>query len=641
MKKIFLLFMIMCVSGVSQGVLAATETAIMQQIARGNYRDAYFMAKSGSDAFTRNLAHWYYLLRSDEIAPHSEYEQFLLKNPYAPEAKALAARAEIAFLNTHPTSRQMHVWFHVHPPISSRARLLLMHAEGKMDTKQLNNLWINADLSANEEHLIEKTYAKQLTRQSYAARLSRLQWDGLNRAAERLLPYVSKEQAAVARARHAIATHAPNMEVLLSRVPSSHRRDAGLLYERIRFRANAGNYEGVKELLVQAKAPLPYPEKWLPYQLRTMRDAIENKDYRTAKIVADNHSQKDAIGVVEAEWMRGWLYMEFLKQPQVAVRAFEAIYRTAIMPISRARGAYFAARAYDQMGNAAKAKEWYRTAALFPTTFFGQLAHQHILPNTPLPLPALIPPAAQELEQFKRSDALAAGLERYIRAGYGGLVWNHVKARLERETNPSTFARLAAVARTAGDNPLAIKIAQEAANKGIYLKELFPTPSLPKGLKIDPAFALAIARQESRFDARATSPADARGLMQILPSTGRAVAQKMGLGFTPTRLYEAQYNATLGSSYMRGLLDRFAGRAVLAICGYNAGPARPHSWEARFGGVARRNVAQMVQWIEMIPFGETRNYVQRVLENYHVYRHILHNGSIALSAEQTLTQPMK
>jgi soluble lytic murein transglycosylase len=129
--------------------------------------------------------------------------------------------------------------------------------------------------------------------------------------------------------------------------------------------------------------------------------------------------------------------------------------------------------------------------------------------------------------------------------------------------------------------------------------------------------------------------------MQILPSTGRAVAQKLGLGFTPTRLYETQYNVTLGSSYMRGLLDRFGGRAVLAICGYNAGPARPRTWEGRFGSVARRNAAQMVQWMEMIPFAETRNYVQRVLENYHVYRHVLRGGSVALNAEQALTQPLK
>jgi soluble lytic murein transglycosylase len=636
--RLFLVFV--CLIGFASDAYCSSEAHIMNLIARGRYEEAYSAGRASND-FTRNLATWYYLVRSSVIPKHEIYEQYLLKNPKPPLSDILLRRMEIAFLNAGHDARNKVAWFRVHPPISSRAILLYQDALGKVNPKELNSLWVKADFSENEERAFLQKYKTMINRDAHERRAARLIWDRAHKAAQRLLPYMSDGAVRLARARIALQNRSGGFEGLINAVPKHLQNDAGLIFDRIVFRAASGNYKGVEELLLKVKAPLPYPEKWSHYQLRATRDAIEQGRYNSAKIISDNHSQVEAAPKVEAEWLRGWLYLHFLRSPAGSVQAFKNIYETALMPISRARGAYWAGRAYEASGNQASAKAWFGKAALFPTAFYGQLAHQKLNPNSPLPLSTLIPPARGDLQVFKGRDALAAALDRYVRAGYGGLLWNNLQNRLSYERSPEVFVNLAAIARLAGDEPLAIKIAQEAANKGLYLAELFPTLQAAQGLSIDPAFALAITRQESRFDVRATSKANARGLMQILPSTGRIVASKAGLGFSESRLYEPEYNMKLGSLYMRELLNKFSGRMMLSIAGYNAGPGRPMQWQGRFGALSEKDLHKVIQWSEMIPFAETRNYVHRVLENYHVYRHILSGGKVTLQAEQALLQRMK
>jgi soluble lytic murein transglycosylase len=619
---------------------AASEADIMRAIANGRYDEAYRMSAT-SNNFTRNVATWYYLVRNNVIASHEVYERFLLNNPKPPLSDILLKRMEIAFLNAGHNGRDMAAWFRVHPPISSRAILLFQDALGKVNSKQLNILWPQADFSEIEERDFLQKYKSMISKQAHENRAARLIWDRSHSAAQRLFPYMSDSVVRLSRARIALQNRSGGFEGLINAVPRQLQNDAGLIFDRVAFRAATGNYKGVEELLLKVKAPLPYPEKWSPYQLRATRDAIEQGRYSSAKIISDNHSQIEPATKVEAEWLRGWLYYHFLRSPAKSVQAFKNIYKTALMPISKARGAYWAGRAYEGIGNKASARYWLQKAALFPTAFYGQLAQQKLNPNAPLKLPTLIPPALGDLQSFKTNDDLAAGLDRYVRAGYGGLLWSHIQNRLSFERAPQVFVNLAAIARTAGDEPLAIKIAQEAANKGLYLSELFPTLQAAQGLTIDPAFSLAITRQESRFDNRATSTANAKGLMQILPSTGRMVASKANLGFNEARLYEPKYNMQLGSLYMRELLQKFSGRMMLAIAGYNAGPGRPIQWQGRFGVLSDRDLQKVLQWSEMIPFAETRNYVHRVLENYHVYRHILSNGLVTLQAEQSLLKAMR
>ena len=182
-----------------------------------------------------------------------------------------------------------------------------------------------------------------------------------------------------------------------------------------------------------------------------------------------------------------------------------------------------------------------------------------------------------------------------------------------------------------------MKAARAAATRGLILADrAYPmriTPAV-QGAP-EPSLVLGVTRQESGFDPAVRSHADARGMMQLLPSTASSVARKMGMSFTPARLYEAEYNMQLGSSFLGQLVDRFSGSYIMAAAGYNAGPGRLPQWSA-FCGDPRGGSSDPLDFIECIPFGETRNYVMRVLENMQVYRAKMNGGSIPITLSRDL-----
>ncbi len=615
---------------------AITQDRLLDTLSAGRWEEAYHFSVRGGDPFVRALATWYYLVRSTTIAPYEEYERFLSGHQGWPHQALLKERMEMAFLNTDPSPASVMQWFAKHPPRSSRAALLYGIASGTMTQEKLQTYWIEGQFSPREEEMILSRYRSSLPMSLQEQRMDHLLWSGHINAAERLMPYVSPAVQLLSRARMSLREGRPKAPTLVASVPVAMLNNPGLIYERVRYRAAKADYDGVKALLLAAPRTLPHAHHWWNYQSRAIRESIEAKDYRSARIMLDKHSQINPLQRVEAEWMRGWLYYAFLKQPSQAGTAFENVYASAKLPISRSRGAYWAGRALEDTGKKKEADVWFRKAALFPTTFYGQLAHQHLFPNTPLPLPKTIPPSTAQLKQFVAKTPLAGQLKNFAASGNEQLLWPLIAHSVMRNHAPEYGARMAALAHSLGKDALSINIAREVQNKGIYLSELYPVIATPKDLTIDPAFALAIARQESRFDARARSPADARGLMQLLPVTARLVAKSHGLVYDVLSLYQSHYNLMLGGHYMHGLLERFRGSNVLAIASYNAGPSKPDRWLERFGALGP-DYRQTIQWTEMIPYGETRNYVQRVLENYQVYRYLLSGGKAKLQAEQALT----
>ncbi len=617
---------------------AASKDAILDALQNKQWEKAHRLSQQGGDSFVRSLAEWYYLTRSDTIASHTQYQRFMKAHPDWPGQERLKTRMEIAFLNTSPEPQTLIRWFSNYPPTSSRAILLLLSAKGKVQETDLRTHWVDGDFSRQEEERLRRAYRNKLTPDIHAARLDRLLFDGQYVAAERLLPLVDTSTAKLAKARIAVARNRNGVDGLIAALPAASRLHPGLIYERIRYRAKRGNYRGVEELLLQTRAPLPHASQWWKYQHRVIRDAIEDRRYDTARLLLNKHSQIKALPRVEAEWLRGWLHYAFLKQPKTAVTAFKNIYETAKMPISRSRGAYWTARAYEAAGDKSNAGRWYHRAALFPTTFYGQLAHQHVKPGATLAMPATTTLSKQDAKRWMTSHPLANQIGRLALSGHTDLLWPHIKHELSRRNDPKAFAGFAATARISGALPLAINIAKEALNKGIYLPELYPIPSLPSDLAVEPALALAITRQESRFDHKAVSSANARGLMQLLPTTARRVASSHDLSYSLSKLFQPRYSLMVGSHYLHGLLERFNGAHILAIAGYNAGPGRSDQWQDRFGTLSSRDWRRNILWMELIPFSETRNYVQRVLENYHVYRHLLSRGKAPLKAKDMLTE---
>lgn len=615
---------------------AGTEEAILDALESRRWERAYRLAQQGGNRFTRDLASWYYLTYHSVIAPYQTYDRFLQRHPDWPKQDMLRERMEIAFLNSRPDDETLKRWFINYEPINSRAIILLLHAHGRLTMPHLETLWIEANLAPHEEAEIRSHYGEQLTEAMHEKRVDRLIWNRRYSAAKRMFPYLSADHRTLATARIALMQDSAGVDRLVAAVPDALKNHPGLLFGRLVFRARRSRYGGVEEMLLRAPAHLPEAKQWWPYQKRVIRNAIEDQRYQVAAKLLRHHSQIVALPRVEAEWLRGWLHIAYLDRPDLAATAFMNLYQTASLPISRSRGSYWTARAYEAMGKDEQARVWYGKSALFPTTFYGQLAHQQLRGEAPLPMPPFTRLTPAEIDQFIADHELAEELQRYGEMGYEDLLWPLIAHHLEQARSPGIYAGFAATARRHGSVRLAVKVARQALYQGMYLPELYPRVSIQGGLAIEPAFALAIARQESRFDHRARSSADARGLMQLLPRTALRVARSHNIPYSTARLYQPRFNLILGSHYMEGLLERFNGYRIPAIAGYNAGPSRSDQWQERFGRINGRDWRRNIQWIETIPFAETRNYVQRVLENYHVYRHLLSDGKAGLQAREAL-----
>ncbi|MBC8340005.1 MAG: lytic transglycosylase domain-containing protein, partial [Alphaproteobacteria bacterium] len=380
----------------------------------------------------------------------------------------------------------------------------------------------------------------------------------------------------------------------------------------------------------------------------TLRARLISEAYR----LVQKHGLTPSGGKVnaafaEAEWLAGWIALRFLQDAASAEAHFRNMYEAVRYPVSRARGAYWTARAIEAASgsrNVPAASTWHRLAALHPTTYYGQLSHARLNPVDGMELADKPEPLGQETETFNGQELVHA--VRML-ADIDALEWlRPFIFRLDGMKDAPGWRQLTLeLAETSGRPDLALKIAKrEGRESWKFTENAFPTldpPALPAHLGMPPPekpLVLAVVRQESAFDLSARSHANAQGLMQLMPKTASRVARNLNLSFSKKRLVsDAKYNLTLGQAYLAGLLKDFKGSYVLALAAYNAGPKRVHQWLRQFGDLRKPEV-DSIDWVESIPFRETRNYVQRVLENLQVYRFRLADTEIALRLKDDLHQ---
>jgi soluble lytic murein transglycosylase len=376
------------------------------------------------------------------------------------------------------------------------------------------------------------------------------------------------------------------------------------------------------------------PDAWSA-QRRAVARSLAVRDPAAAYDVLAGHSAQDRLEISEIEFEAGWVALRLLDDPVAAIPHFERIAQSSSLPLSQSRAAYWLGRSHELAGAADAAEASYRLAAGFPTTFYGQLALAR-LGETMLPIAA--PPVVDDAAEaaFLTDDQVKAmgWLDRYDRDEEVELL-----ARFLADSLPTAagVAQLAAVFEQRGDHQLVLQIGKLAANRGLPVDAVaFATAAIPAGVRsdrVEMALVYAVARQESAFDTNAVSTANARGLLQIQPDTAREAARSLGLPFAEERLTaDPGYNAILGGAYLRTLLDRYDGSLVLAMAAYNAGLSRVDEWLGRYGDPRRAGV-DPIDWIERIPFAETRNYVQRVIENLQVYRAILGEPELKIAAD--------
>ena len=446
-------------------------------------------------------------------------------------------------------------------------------------------------------------------------------------AAERQLERVDRDWKRLGAARLALMKRKPGVDAAIRRVPQALVRHPGLVFERIRWRRRAGKGSTARDLLLDPPAELGRPGKWWPEQRYQIREAIGLDLFKDAWTIASRHGQVDRVPFSEAEWLAGWLALRFLDDPAAAEPRFAAMYERVRFPISRARAAYWAGRAAAAAGADARATDWFRLAARHPTVFYGQLAAGPA--GIDLRFPPTEPLIAPDLRaRFEASPAVQAA--RLLgEAGDFDTLRRFVVHLSERAAEPGEHLLIARLAAAYGATHLSIEAARRASRRGVdMIAYNYPVPfdgaSVGRaGGAPEAALLLGLARQESAMDPGAVSRAGALGLMQLMPRTARHVARTLGVAYSERRLtQDPSYNVRLGAAYLSDLLADYGGARALAVAAYNAGPSRVNAWLPKFGD-PRDGATDPIDWIESLPFAETRNYVQRVLEGACVYRHVL------------------
>ncbi len=600
---------------------------------------ARFAAK-GEDALIDKVIAWYRLTQSDPPAPFDEIAAFIEANPDWPGQTLLRRRAERALGDRMP-AEQVRAWFARHPPLTGWGRWRLAEAmlatgEKKAAIALLRRAWVEGDFTPSEERRFLKRHRKRLRAEDHVARLDRLLWDHKRRAAQRMLRRVDPGHRALGIARLRLMVRAPGVDAAIAKVPPALRNDPGLWYERLRWRRRKGRDEAARAILDNPPADLVRPEAWWRETRIQIRSALADGLISVGYHLASRHNQTLPLPRSEGEWLAGWIALRFLNDPALAAPHFQRLFEGVRYAVSLARAAYWAGRAAAAAGREDDARAWFARAARYPTTFYGALALARLDPEAPLSLPEA-PAITTADRDFIRNHELAEVVRRLAALGWEDLVDPFVLRLAALAATPGERRLVARLAREAGRFDLAVRIARRAASEGVVmLDEGYPMVALPPSLErtnsvVEPALLLAMLRQESGFHPRAISAAGARGLMQIMPATARRVARGLRLPYSRARLIEdPEYNLTIGRSYIETLLARYNGSYVLALAAYNAGPNRVRRWIARFGD-PRAPEVDVIDWIEMIPLGETRNYVQRVLEAVPVYRRLAGQPVSAMS----------
>jgi soluble lytic murein transglycosylase len=579
-------------------------------------------ASATSDrALLNDFAQWENLSAPGEMIGFAEGWEFLQDHPDWPRQNTLRLNIEAAALRETPKAKVLSKFCREFPPISGRGMIACARA-GIGDSAAIAKGWKQGDFTPEEEKNILAREGGKLSERDHQARLDRLLFEDKAAPARRTLVLLPEKSRPLYEARIALVTNAPDAPRKVEAVPRAQINDPGLMYNRIAWRHRKGMTEGVYELFALAPKNPPYPDLWWNLRMKYARDAFEARKYDRALRLLDTAGALKPEYLADTLWFKGWIQLEAKQNPRAAYESFYQLFRAVRTPVSKARAAYWAGRAAEKNGNFDIARNWYAKAATYPSVFYGQLAQARVTPKTPLRLPKTPSLSAKEKASFAKGD-MPRLTQLLIKAGREEEADAFVLQMAQNKNDAKSLALIADFARSQGQIFDGVRVAKLALQQHIMLVEDgWPRVALPKDIPIEPALALAIIRQESEFNPHATSPAGARGLMQLMPATAKETARKLDLNFAMPRLSEPNYNITLGSDYLGRLVRGFDGSYILAIASYNAGPSNVRKWIKRFGTPPDSPEAA-VNWIESIPFTETRNYVMRGLENVQMYRTLL------------------
>jgi len=614
----------------------------ISEMEKSQWTKALSTSSRAKDKSINNFILWRYLLTNGNQASFFDYLAFIDKNKDYPRIDRIRYLAEHKLDTKEISPKKIVNWFADKEPLSGFGKMILgesniLIGNEELGKKQIKEGWIDADLSSNELKFFRSKFKKYLDEKDYINRAEYLAWNNKYWDLKRILPYLPKDYELLYNARQLLMSKSYGVDEAIKKVPDKFVNDAGLNYDRLKWRRKRGRIDGSVEILLKVKNTKDYlvrPDLWWEEREIISRSLIYDKKFELAYKISSNHGLSEGSEFAEAEWMSGWIALSFLKDPLLAKDHFQNFYNNVSYPISTARGAYWLGKTFKTLKDKDQSNKWFEEATKYLTTYYGQLAFMELNPNGNFELEQDMEIDTKYKINFfdKELVKIIYLLDELDKDKYTKNILRHIA-----NDNVAAGSEILAaeLATNIGRFDFAIQISKIASyEKRFHNKYNYPiisTPKLINGRKIpETAFILSIIRQESEFDMSANSHAGAKGLMQLMPYTAKLVSKQAKLPYSKSRLTtDPEYNINLGSHYIAGLILDYDGAYPFAVAAYNAGPNRVKYWK-KINKDPQKNQINYVDWIELIKFRETRNYVQRVLENYNVYRYILEKKPIPM-----------
>ena len=585
------------------------------------------------------VAEWVAIRSQAATLGYTRISHFLAAYPEWPTQSLMRRRAEEAIVAEKQPASVVRSFFARNTPATPGGVLMLaeaMMAEGKSAAaiELVRNKWVSDGFNQDLENKILASFGQYLKRADHQRRFERAIFsedaDVALRAAQRLGP----EETAIARAAAAVFDKNGNGEKLVSAIPQKAQSETTTQFLRVKQLRRAERYAEAATVLGQVNHAneQQYGTPWWVERRLIARKLTDTNQAALAYKVAAGHAASTIPDKVEAEFTAGWIALRALNQADKASHHFDLAASVAKTPISIARAAYWQGRAAEAQGK--QAGGYYQRAAHQGTTYYGQLSLAKLGQSA-----VSVTPGPQGSVQAISRNLGVQGVAALYAAEERALAVALINDLAYSLPDAPALDALADLTTAYGDANATLTISKIATQRNLVLgQHAFPIFGIPQkaldAAPIEQAFVYAITRQESAFDPSATSTSGAKGLMQLMPATAKIEAGKVGVDFDAGRLTDPHYNVTLGANHLSRLVENWNGSYILAIASYNAGPGNAKKWIEAFGDPRNSNV-DPIDWVERIPFSETRNYVQRVLENLQVYRAKLGNRQ-ALMIDQDI-----
>lgn len=596
-------------------------------VSQKQYMGALQLAATSKTQIHYNLIRWLVAQQPGNPLTMSDYLTLLPRIRDWPNMNKVRLQAEGLLNDATPDSVVLAIFADGQPNTTmgvTRYAQALQNAGRPQEAKQqVQYFYVHSDASSTSLNDLTNRFPGYLGPEFLQARADRLVWEGNYGAARDLLPLLPADSRAKLNVRIALATQSAGAIALVETLSGDAQNDPGVMFERIRWNRKQMNDDAAQRLLAATETVKGYEEPLEKERSLIARDLFQNKNYEGAYKTSIPTQISDSSSYAQNQWFAGWIALRYLKDPDKAETHFHAMYNAVKTPISIARAAYWAGRAEKARGNNEVAEKWWKIATNYPTTFYGQIAARTLN----LPLANLWRPDPAYTAQTVTDDSRLQAAQVLSKAGQTDLAIQFLR-QAAKTSDADTGIQIAQFAKHIGMLRGAVLAAKEVQQQGqtVYSAGYPLLPASTHSVidsRLEPALVHGIIRQESEFDLDAKSGAGAMGLMQLMPATAQQTARKLNVAYTPGALLNnAQYNVQLGSRYLADRIDGFESEPLLAIAAYNAGATRVRQWLDQYGD-PRSGTIDWIDWLESIPFYETRNYVQRVVENTEVYRMIL------------------